>query len=159
VRFSSGPSAGELLDASLQPGTGSTDLIVGAYYYRAISQDFDFFVDGQLQAAAAHKLDQAGADFRPGNLVVVSTGLRYEASPKVVPQLQLNFSRKSRDQGALADTEDSAGTFVYLSPGISVQLEPAILAYGFAQFPVYRKLDGYQLAPRWSASAGFSYAF
>ncbi|MGH8746186.1 MAG: transporter, partial [Burkholderiales bacterium] len=33
VYFSGGPSAGELLDTSLQPGTGSTDLIVGAYYY------------------------------------------------------------------------------------------------------------------------------
>ena len=36
------------LDASLQPGTGSTDMIVGAYYYQAISQDFDVFVNGAV---------------------------------------------------------------------------------------------------------------
>ena len=35
VDFNAGPNAGTPLDASLQPGTGSTDLIVGAYYYRA----------------------------------------------------------------------------------------------------------------------------
>ena len=47
----SGPNAGMPLDASLQPGTGSTDLIVGAYYYRAISQNFDAFVNAQFQSA------------------------------------------------------------------------------------------------------------
>ena len=37
IHFDGGPNAGTPLDASLQPGTGSTDIIVGAYYYRAIS--------------------------------------------------------------------------------------------------------------------------
>src|SRR5207247_9856926 len=41
VNFYRGPNAGTPLDASLQAGTGSTDLIVGAYYYRAVSENFD----------------------------------------------------------------------------------------------------------------------
>ena len=44
VKFSSGPKAGTPLDASLQPGTGSTDVIVGAYYFRPISENFDIVV-------------------------------------------------------------------------------------------------------------------
>jgi hypothetical protein len=159
VRFSSGPSSGELLDTSLQPGTGSTDVIVGAYYYQPVSQDFDAFVHGLFQAAVAQKLDQPGEDFRPGNFAVVSFGLRYEANPNMVPQLQLNLSRKSHDQGALADVQDSAGTVAYLSPGVTVGLPHGLLAYGFVQLPVYSRLDGYQLFPRWTASAGLSYAF
>jgi hypothetical protein len=159
VSFSGGPSAGELLDTSLQPGTGSTDLIVGAYYYQPVSQDFDAFISGQLQAAVARKLDQPGADFRPGNLGVLSVGLRYEANPKIVPQLQLNLSRKSHDQGALADVEDSGGTVAYLSPGVTLAMEQNLHLYGFVQLPVYSKLDGYQIFPRWTASAGLSYAF
>jgi hypothetical protein len=159
VHFSSGPSAGELLDTSLQPGTGSTDLILGAYYYQAISQNFDAFVNGQFQAAFAQKLDQPGADFRPGNLAVVSFGLRYEADPKIVPQLQVNLSRKSRDQGALADVENTAGTVAYLSPGVTLAAGQNAHVYGFVQVPVYSRLDGYQIFPRWTASAGLSYAF
>lgn len=159
VVFSGGPSAGELLDTSLQPGTGSTDLIVGAYYYQAISQNFDAFVNGQFQAAVAQKLNQPGADFRPGNLGVVSVGLRYEANPKIVPQLQLNLSRKSHDQGALADVEDTAGTVAYLSPGVTLAAGQNTHVYGFVQIPVYSRLDGYQLFPRWTATAGLSYAF
>jgi hypothetical protein len=159
VTFSGGPSSGELLDTSLQPGTGSTDVIVGAYYYQAISQDFDAFVNGQLQAAVSEKLDQPGEDFRPGNLAVVSFGLRYEADPKIVPQLQLNLSHKGHDQGALADTEDSGGTVAYLSPGVTLSVLQNAHVYAFVQLPVYSKLDGYQLFPRWTASAGVSYAF
>lgn len=159
VSFSAGPSAGQPLDASLQPGTGSTDLIVGAYYFQAISQDFDAFVNGQFQAAIAEKLNHAGEDFRPGNFGVLSFGLRYEANPKILPQLQMNLSHKSRDQGALADVQDSAGSVVYLSPGITVSLRQNVQLYGFVQLPVYSRLDGYQLFPHWSASVGVSYAY
>jgi len=159
VDFSSGPNAGTPLDASLQPGTGSTDVIVGAYYYEAISQDFDVFANGQFQSAVRHEQDQPGADFRPGNSLTMSVGLRYERSPNWVPQLQLNVLHRRADQGARADTADSAGTVAYLSPGMTVRVIRQLHAYGFVQFPVYSNLNGYQLFPRRSFSVGVSYAF
>src|SRR5262249_52268464 len=88
VDFFAGPTAGTPLDASLQPGTGSTDIILGAYYFKAISQDFDFFVNGQFQSALKHHQDQPGNDFRPGNSTTVSFGLRYVSLARLTPQLQ-----------------------------------------------------------------------
>ena len=161
VFFSTGPNAagGQALDTSLQPGTGSTDLIVGAYYYQPVSQNFDAFVNGQFQSAVIENLNQPNADYRPGNTATMSIGLRYEANPKVVPQLQINFVRKSHDQGALADTADTAGTVAYLSPGVTVAVRKNLEVYAFVQKAVYSKLDGYQLFPRWTGSVGVSYAF
>ncbi len=159
VNFDTGPNAGTALDASLQAGTGSTDLILGAYYYRAVSQNFDAFISAQLQSAVAHKQNQPGNDFRPGNTATMSVGLRYEAHPQWVPQLQVNLLHKSADQGALADTLDTAGTVAYLSPGITVRVMDHLHLFGFAQLPVYSRLDGYQLFPRWTATVGGSYAF
>ena len=159
VQFYSGPNAGSPLDASLQPGTGSTDVIVGAYYYQAISQNFDAFVNGQFQAAVKHKMDQPGNDYRPGNSTTLSFGLRYEADPRWVPQLQLNLLHKSPDQGALADVQNTAGNVAYLSPGITAQLSARLNLFVFAQLPVYSNLYGIQLFPRWTASAGATYAF
>jgi len=159
VKFDSGPNAGEPLDASLQPGTGSTDVIVGAYYYQAISQDFDAFVNGQFQSAVSHKMNQPGNDFRPGNLETVSFGLRYEAHPDWVPQLQVNLTHKSPDQGALADLPDTAGTVAYLSPGVTLRAFGPLHLFAFVQVPVYSNLVGYQVFPRWTASAGGAYAF
>jgi hypothetical protein len=158
VDFYNGPNAGAPLDASLQAGTGSTDVIVGAYYYHAVSQNFDIFVNSQFQAAVAHKQNQPGNDFRPGNSATFSVGLRYEANPDWIPQLQLNVNHKSPDQGALADTTDTVGTVAYLSPGLTVQVVHKLHAYGVVQVPIYSNLDGYQLFPRWTATVGVSYS-
>ncbi len=162
--FSTGPnsqqaSPGNLLDTSLQAGNGSTDLIVGAYDYQAVSQNFDAFASAQFQASVMHRLDQPGQDYRPGNQENLSFGLRYEKNPNWVPQLQVNLTHRSADQGALADTADTAGSVAYLSPGLSVMLARGVVAYGFVQLPAYSKLQGYQLFPRWTASAGLSYSF
>ncbi len=159
VLFYDGPNKGSALDASLQAGTGSTDLIVGAYYFQPVSQDFDAFATVQYQVAAWHRLDQAGDDYRPGNAATASFGLRYEAQPNWVPQVQVNVSRKSADQGALADRPDTAGTVVYVSPGITVSLQQTLQGYAVLQVPVYSNLDGYQLFPHWTATLGLSHAF
>jgi hypothetical protein len=159
IDFNSGPAAGTPLDASLQPGTGSTDVIVGAYYYRFIGDNVEVMANGQFQSALEEKMDQPGNDFRPGNSTTLSAGVRYDAFPAWAPQLQLNVLHKSADQGALADTPDTVGTVAYLSPGLTVRLRPELQVYGFAQLPVYSNLDGYQLFPRFTVSVGISYAF
>ncbi|XRD81225.1 transporter [Dyella halodurans] len=154
--FNSGPNLGQSLDTSLQAGTGSTDLIAGAYYFQPVSQNFDAFVNGQFQAAIKQNLDTPGADFRPGNLASISLGLRYEAHANWVPQVQINWFHKSADQGALADRPDTEGTVAYLSPGISGSLSEKLQVYAFVQVPVYSHLQGYQLFPRWTGTVGIS---
>jgi len=156
---SAGNNGGQLLDTSLQAGNGSTDVIVGAYYFQAVSQDLDAFVNGQFQTSIAQKLDQAGGNFRPGNAANVSLGLRYEADPHLVPQLQLNLTHKTADQGALADTIDTAGTVAYLSPGVTAAVGAGAHVYAFLQLPVYSHLQGYQLFPRWTATVGVTMGF
>lgn len=154
-----GNSASSYLDTSLQAGNGSTDLILGAYYYQAISQDFDAFVNAQFEFSVRHNLNDAGDDYRPGNQSTISFGVRYEANPKIVPQLQVNITTKSNDQGTLADVNDTSGTVAYLSPGITFSVAPNLRMYGFLQVPVYSQLGGYQLFPHYTATAGVSYHF
>jgi hypothetical protein len=159
VNFSSGPNADTPLDASLQPGTGSTDLIVGAYYFQAISQTLDIIANAQFQDVVRHRQDQPGNDFSPGNATTLNVGLRYAGNARWVPQLQVNWLRKQADQGALADAPNTAGTVAYLSQGVTVRVLNKLQVFGFLQLPVYSKLDGYQLFPRWTVSVGASYAF
>jgi hypothetical protein len=156
---SQNPSPDNLVDTSLQPGTGSTDLIFGTFYHQPVSENVDAFVNAQFQTAVANRLHQAGQDYRPGNTATLSFGARYEANPDLVPQLQVNVYRKGADQGALADTPDTAGTVVNLSPGATFSVTDKLQVFGFAQVPVFNHLAGYQLAPRWTASAGVSYGF
>jgi len=105
------------------------------------------------------ELNQPGNDYRPGNSATFSVGVRYEENLRWIPQLQLNVTRKSADQGALADTTDTAGTVAYLSPGVTRASAPPLHVYAVLQVPVYSNLSGYQLFPHWTATAGVSYAF
>ena len=147
------------LDTSLNVGNGSTDLILGGYYFQAVSQDMDAFVNGQYQFSVMQKLNHAGEDYRPGDQLNISFGLRYEADPHVVPQLQINLSNKRADTGALADRLDTAGSAVYLSPGLTMHVKENAQVYVFVQLPVYSNLSGYQLFPRYTATVGVSTHF
>jgi hypothetical protein len=76
-----------------------------------------------------------------------------------VPQLQVNVLHKSPDQGALADVQNTAGTVLYLSPGLTARVQGPLHVFAFVQLPVYSNLYGTQLFPRFTASVGASYAF
>lgn len=69
------------------------------------------------------------------------------------------FGSDLEETGVNADVDNSAGTFVYLSPGIAYQGAKRTQLYGLIQIPVYHNLDGWQLAPRWTATTGISHAF
>ncbi len=154
-----GNAGNSYLDTNLNVGNGSTDLIFGAYYFQPVSQDFDAFVNSQYQFSVRQQLDQTGADFRPGNQTNISFGLRYEANPQIVPQLQINLTHKNADSGALADRTDTAGSVMFISPGVTMNAAKNVWVYAFLQVPVVSNLDGYQLFPRYTVSAGMTYHF
>ena len=107
-----------------------------------------------LQVPVAHD-----SEFRPGRSLTMSGGLRWLAFGKVVPQAQFNARFDGRESGPEADAPNSGDTLVYFSPGVSWAATNRISLYVFGQVPVYQRVDGLQLEPRWSLSAGVHYAF
>ena len=150
--FSSGPMAGMSLDSSLQPGSGSTDLIVGAYHFDTLTPTLDWFTQALFQSA----LDTRN-DFRPGNAINLNLGVRYTGFGNIMPQLQLNAQARQSDSGTNADTYNSGGKLVYLSPGVTYKINDRIKLYSFIQLPLYQYVEGLQLAPRWNASFGINF--
>lgn len=148
--FATGPAAGQLLDRGLQLGTGTTDLLLGA---ASFVRPFPW-----LGAFGQATLDQplAGrAGFVPSTSVTVNTGLRYLNATDWVPQFQLNAREDSREHGSEGDTANSGGTFLYVSPGVTYGLGEHGSLFAFFQLPVYQRVNGLQLEPRWLISAGF----
>jgi len=152
--FIAGPQQGNLLDRGLQPGTGTTDLIVGIYHFGILSRDWDYFAQAYVQQPLNYR-----DDFRPGAGINANAGVRYVGFSKVTPHLQLNVRAEKRESGAEADVDNSGATLVYLSPGVTVILSHHVSAYGFVQLPVYQRVNGLQIEPRYTASAGLHYAF
>lgn len=152
--FASGPEAGAPLDRGLQRGTGTTDLLLGAYYYATLSQDFDGFV----QTLAQLPLDYR-EQYQQGASLSSNVGVRYVHFETVVPQLQVNVRSAERDRGSAADRPNSGGTLAYLSPGATINVSRRVKLYSFVQLPIYQRVNGLQLTPRWTGSVGARYVF
>lgn len=152
--FAAGPQAGEPVDRGLQPGTGTTDLLLGLYQYGDLGLAWGWFAQAMLQLPLASR-----EGFRPGRAVNANAGLRYGGLGAVAPQLQLNVRAEQRESGAAADVANSGATLVYLSPGLTADLGRGLQAYAFVQVPVHQRVNGLQLEPRSSVSVGLHVAF
>lgn len=148
-------------ERSLQPGSGSTDAILGAYHYQDVADSpWGWFASAQVQAALSTK-----NDYRPGNEVALDVGGHYAISQTLTGLLQLNMQFKERDK-VLDVANHSGGRSLNLSPGLSFAVAPETRIYGFVQLPLYQyanpapsgSSDGQLTAP-WSLSLGVSQTF
>ena len=147
--------AGEVAERSLQLGTGSTDLIVGAHLKGSIAATkLSWFGHAQLQHAIATK-----DDFRPGDELTFDLGVRYAVTESFSAHLQLNHRYKRHDSGANGEPEESGGRSIFLSPGLSFMVTPAVEIYGYVQVPLYQQVNGVQLTQKGSVLVGASYRF
>jgi hypothetical protein len=151
-RFNAGPQAGEQVDRGLQAGTGTTDLILGAYHAGQVNQQFGYFGHLLLQAPLNTR-----DEFKPSTKLNLNLGVRYQADARWTPQLQLNIAHEGRESGALADRDNSGSLLVHLSPGFSAKVGNGTELYGFLQLPVYQHVNGLQLEPKSSASLGLRF--
>jgi hypothetical protein len=146
---------GDPAERSLQPGTGTTDALLGAYYRQALGDlDASWFVQANLQLPFNSR-----HDFRPGRQVLIDIGGRWDATEKLGLLLQINAQYKGRDSGAEAEPEDSGSRVVSLSPGITYTLTPTVQLYAFVQLPVYQRVNGVQLIADRSYAIGASAQF
>lgn len=146
---------GMVAERALQPGTGSTDALLGGYFYQGLPGRLaGWFTQALWQHAVATR-----DGFRPGDQVLADVGLRYILTDKWNAILQLNALHKERDSGPNAEPDVSGGNFVFLSPGLSYAMGKSTQIYAFAQKPLYQYVNGTQLTADWTAVAGISHRF
>jgi len=151
--------AGGVVDPSLQPGTGSTDLLLGGFYSGA-AERLGWFAQGLWQHAFA---SQSG--YTPGDAITVNLGLRYaDLGQRVVPLLQFNYVHRNTDRGVNASVEfdgtpQTGGDLIYIAPGVSARLGGGFSAYAYVQFPLYQDVNGVQLTPKQIYSVGLRKSF
>lgn len=153
--FASGPQLGQPLDRSLQPGSGTTDALLGGYHFGDLGSNTGWFV----QAIYQHALDTSGG-FKPGDTANLNVGLRYYWGDSVTPQLQLNAQVRGHDMDSDPTGQaNSGGRALYISPGLTFTLDDGWHGHVFMQFPLYQQVYGLQLAPTRIISLGTSYSF
>lgn len=146
---------GALAERSLQPGTGTTQVVASAYYRQALP-----IVNSQWYAQAAVQVPLAeSSGYKPGPQWAMDLGYRYDVNDALGVNLQLNYVWKGRDAGTEAEPQDSGGRTLALAPGMTWAWSPTAQVYGFVSVPVYQNVNGVQLTADWSVAAGISVQF
>lgn len=148
-------ASGDFAERTLQPGSGTTDLLAGAYYSMDLPEkDWSWFVQGLAQLPL-----NSHDEFKPGDRFTLDLGVRRALGDRFALMLQVNALWKGRDSGNQAEPEDSGGKFVFLSPGLSYAFSRTMQAYAFVQLPLYQNVNGVQLVANRAFAVGLSARF
>ena len=132
---------GEAAERTLQPGSGTTDGILGIFYGTRIPDSpSSWFVQAAWQEALNER-----ADFKPGHQLLLDGGYRYEGWHNAALMVQLNGLIREADSGDEAESDSSGGEYLFLSPGVSTALTSSVQVYAFLQLPLYQHVNGVQL--------------
>lgn len=139
---------GTRLDATLQPGSGTTDFIVGAAAYWGLSR-------ANLYGDATYKHNTRAA-YTFGNSIGVNAGLSIPIERltwlSLTTEANLEIAERDKSIEALptllpgGSVRDTGGQTLYLTPGIQVRPVPNLTLSFSVQLPVYQNLNGTQLA-------------
>ena len=132
-------------DPDTSIGTGSTDLLLGAFHTGALTDDgrWDWFVNAQLDQPFQHV-----AAYRPGGEADAIGGVGYSGwkvgKYKVLPLFQVIGSYRGRDGGPNSNPSDSGYERILLTPGVEVHAGSYKL-YADVGLPVYQNVRGNQV--------------
>ena len=148
-------------EATLQPGNGSTDMILGAFWSQSTpGNTWNWFAQGTFQYAVA-----STEQFRPGNQLNLDVGTRYAIYSVLSGLMQINAQWSESDSGSAAaisplTNEASSGIkSISLTPGLSYAYSSATQLYGLIQIAVSQYVNGEQLTAPYTFSLGVNQHF
>lgn len=150
-------SEGAINEPTIMPGTGSWDAIVSAYYdYQVMPHQLDVFLSGSYQINTENDLN-----YKFGNTLLVNAGTSYLIAAKnpATISLQVNMRHTPRDLFNGEEVPSTGGKWVYLTPGIKVDVSSGTALYTHMQLPIYQFVNEENLVPRYGLIIGVSHAF
>jgi len=145
LKLPTGDSTYPHFDPDTQIGSGSTDLLLGAYQRGNLTDDnrWSWFASAQWQQPLWHK-----QSYRPGDELDAAGGIYYGAlslgTLRITPLLQLRATYRGHDGGPDGDPVNTGYTRAYVSPGVELDAGRTRI-YVDVALPVYTNVSGNQL--------------
>lgn len=139
-----------VLPANLQPGTGSFDMIFLARYQSALAFRRSLVVTGSIFYKVNTSSDKFTFhnSYKFGNELQAFMGVYDQLAIKSIlssPSLQFRFRHTDEDELEGFSNDNTGGNWLYISPGWTFTIYKNIELGVNAEFPVYRKLNGFQI--------------
>jgi len=135
-----------IVDRDSQVGSGSTDILLGAFHRQALTSDnmWSWFAQALLDQPVFTR-----EGYRPGTEIDAAAGVHYNGwslgEVKITPLAQVIASERTRDSGPNSAIPVASGyQRILLSPGVEFDINQ-ISAYADVEVPVYQHFTGNQL--------------
>lgn len=154
----------EFLDAHMQLGTGSTDLLLGLSASHAVQR---LTLLANLLGSVTTQGRSGNDEHQYGNSLNYDMGAKYRVYPgRIAPAgaqlfLAMSVNGELRERETKNGVEDKAsgGHTVYLSPGMQLVLRQNWVLEAVYSQAVYHNLYGAQMGERFKTNAGVTYLF
>ena len=156
---------GEEAEVTIQPGTGSFDEIFGINYRQTLFSVPT--VSGKYSTLPVmfeltYQMNGKGTDdYQFGNALHAHLGTAYQFADHASLLLQVNgrFQGFANVGTTGEPRENTGGSWIYVSPGIGLNLSKTFSGNVYFQVPVYRNVHGIQQTARFNLSLGLTYSF
>jgi hypothetical protein len=142
---------GEEAEVTLQPGSGSTDFILGATYSRNLfsipMMSGSMYSTFPVTFNINYKLNTKGTDdYKFGNelLIHLSTAYRFIEKASLLLQVNAKFQNRADVGSTNEPRESTGGEWIFVSPGLKFYLSEALSVYSYFQVPLYQSVNGIQ---------------
>jgi hypothetical protein len=145
LKLPTGDSTYANFDSDVEIGSGSTDLLLGAYHTGPLSADGDWNYYGQVmwqhQFATQH-------NYTPGSELNGALGVSWAGwtvgNAQISPLFQIIASYRGRDGGLAGDPDETGYARLLVSPGVKADFGTWAL-YADVEHPVLQSVNGNQL--------------
>ncbi len=152
--------------ADLQPGSGAWDMIL----FNAISKNFDFRPTATFFWKAIYRSTGTNTDYLDGAQVYeygneiqlfagVSDQFLIFDKKLISPSLSVKYRNAKRDEIDGIQLNNTGGNWIFLIPGMSIDISQNISFQVKAELPIISNVDGTQLTPTFRLSSGFLMKF
>jgi hypothetical protein len=152
---------GEAAEVTIQPGTGSYDELIGIdFRYPLVTvptAEKNVFSTLPLILGLNYKLAGKGTnDYKFGNTLLISAGTAYQITNYADLTFQINLRNQGyADMGSTGEPrENTGGTWMYISPGLNINLTNNLSLFGIVQLPAYINVHGLQQASPFNTQLG-----
>ena len=155
---------GSVQSLDLQPGSGSLDFIFWSHIFisRLIANRFNFTSYTNLRFTGEKTNHSVLNSYELGDELQWSVGLTDQTVLGRFPLdriLMLRYRSVGSDVINEIDLDASGGQELHLVPGVNFHMSPKIMTLLNGSIPIYRRVNGSQLATTWKLTIGLNLKF
>jgi hypothetical protein len=154
-------SNGILLPADMQPGTGSWDILLWAFYTKGRLFDLPMNFISNISYRLNGENDRYGPNqegYQFGNELALTAGLGYRTDMLLDFSLMFRYRHTAPDIFAESELPNTGGEWLYMVPGINIKIYDNFTGRLAGQIPIYRNLNGTQLTTTFTTSFTLFYS-